>query len=509
MTNRRLRAGQFDHVMVEQWATRLERMRHRRAVHLHHDVVDQVVLLVPVLQARQQRAAARADLLDGGALGQDAGVDDIRSDHGLEQVVWEHCAPPDEPALRAETQGAEAALATRMHRHHPRARLDHCTQRALAGRSHSLQRVGIRRVAGEQLVAAIARQAHGDVLPGQLRDVVGGNSRGVGKRFVVVKRQRFGHFHRIGRDDLLVMVRAKGLCRTACLVHFVVRRVTEADREGLHRASGVPRHQRQHGRRVHAAAQERAERNIRAKTDAHGGVELRSQGVDHVFLGAAVRNRSVRPAPVPLMGDVAGARVDDHGGPWLQAMHAFEDRLLPRHVSEGEEVEQRSGVDRRGGLEHREDRLDLGTKQPLTVALVVIQGLLADPISSEHQSLARGVPDRHREHAAHPLEAGDAFGGIQVADHLGVARRRGVPSGPSQFLAQLDVVVDLPVLRHRDRATVDRDRLVPTGHVDDAEARRADRGNAVGEQAMVIRSAMAQDSHHRRQAALFGRLTGQ
>ena len=73
VARRRLRRGQLDHAMIEKRAPRLERMRHRRAIDLHEDVVGQVVVLVPLLQARQQRAARRANLGDRLALGQRAG----------------------------------------------------------------------------------------------------------------------------------------------------------------------------------------------------------------------------------------------------------------------------------------------------------------------------------------------------------------------------------------------------------------------------------------------------
>ena len=133
---------------------------------------------------------------------------------------------------------------------------------------------------------------------------------------------------------------------------------------------------------------------------------------------------------------------------------------------------------------------------------------LADAIAREDQSTPRRIPNGDGEHAAHALEAGDAFGGIQVANHFGIARRRGVATGFLQFVAQLDVVVDLAVLRHGDRPAVYRNRLVATGDVDDAQARGTERCGAVGVQAVIIRTAMAQRPHHGGQASLFGRLTG-
>ena len=66
-----------------------------------------------------------------------------------------------------------------------------------------------------------------------------------------------------------------------------------------------------------------------------------------------------------------------------------------------------------------------------------------------------------------------------------------------ELVAQLDVVVDLAVLRDGDRAAVDRDRLMAAGDVDDAQARRAERRRSVDEQAAVVRAAVAQRRDHR------------
>src|ERR671936_366022 len=49
------RGRALDDAVVEQRTPRLERMRHRRAIHFDEDVAGQIVLLIPPLQTRQQR----------------------------------------------------------------------------------------------------------------------------------------------------------------------------------------------------------------------------------------------------------------------------------------------------------------------------------------------------------------------------------------------------------------------------------------------------------------------
>ena len=63
-------------------------MRHRRAVDLHEDVVGQVVMLIPALEARQQRAAAAANVGHRAALRQHAGgAQHVGLDDGLERTL--------------------------------------------------------------------------------------------------------------------------------------------------------------------------------------------------------------------------------------------------------------------------------------------------------------------------------------------------------------------------------------------------------------------------------------
>ena len=106
-------------LMIEHRASRLERMRHRRAIDLHEDVVGQVVALIPLLQPRQQRARRRREsAATACALGQRAaGASTSRLDDRLEQVVGKHRPAPHEPCLRAERHRRQPALAARVDRH--------------------------------------------------------------------------------------------------------------------------------------------------------------------------------------------------------------------------------------------------------------------------------------------------------------------------------------------------------------------------------------------------------
>jgi len=56
-------------------------------------------------------------------------------------------------------------------------------------------------IAGEELVAAVARQRHGDALTGEGADAVGRDGGGVGERLVVDRRQAADEIEIVGVDD--------------------------------------------------------------------------------------------------------------------------------------------------------------------------------------------------------------------------------------------------------------------------------------------------------------------
>src|SRR5262249_52694892 len=116
--------------------------------------------------------------------------------------------------------------------------------------------------------------------------------------------------------------------------------------------------------------------------------------------------------------------------------------------------------------------------------------------------------NRDREHAAHPLERAEAVLGVELRDHFRVARRvERTPRG-MQFVAQLDVVVDLAVLHDGD-AAVDGDRLMTTGDVDDAETRRRQRRRTIDGEPGVVGPAMPERGDHPREPRRVSRPPGQ
>src|SRR5207253_1217091 len=103
--------------------------------------------------------------------------------------------------------------------------------------AHSLQRVANRRrrpfgaecgtephVAGKELVAAVARQHHRDLLPRKLRDDIRGNGRRVAKWTVVIPDELLDEIERSRLDDELRVIGLETAGDKLCVRRLVVSR---------------------------------------------------------------------------------------------------------------------------------------------------------------------------------------------------------------------------------------------------------------------------------------------
>ena len=117
-------------------------------------------------------------------------------------------------------------------------------------------------VAPEQLVAAVAGQAHGHVLAGDPGDQHGGDLGGVGERLVVDGGQVGDHgLGLVGAEVHPRVVGAQVIGHDLGVVGLVEAGVGEPDGEGAH-GGADSLHQGHHGRRVDAAGQERPHRHV-------------------------------------------------------------------------------------------------------------------------------------------------------------------------------------------------------------------------------------------------------
>ncbi len=164
-------------------------------------------------------------------------------------------------------------------------------------------RVAVRavgRVPAPQLVAAVSAHDDLDVPGGQPREEVRGQKRRVGHGLVqlverVVEHVEEGAFVERLADELDV----EPFGHEARVLRFVERGVLEADREGLHAASGGGR-ERRHARRVDTAAEKDPDGHVGDELGLHGAPELAPQLRRELGVSVRGRRRGRADAPVSL-----------------------------------------------------------------------------------------------------------------------------------------------------------------------------------------------------------------
>ena len=229
------------------------------------------------------------------------------------------------------------------------------------------------RVAREQFVPAVAAQRHGDVPPRESGEQIGGNDRGIGERLVQKRRHLGQHIQqRPALQDFLAVIGPVELRDPARVPGLVEGAFLEPDREGLDlRGRPQLRHQRHHGARINAAAQEDPQRHIADEPEAHGLFEPLAQLLGDLVLAAPVG--AVRKLEVPILPEAGLPGLPGQGMSRRQLVDAFEDAVRRGHILVGEVLAQapRLQLARAGGM--LQQGLDLGTKQELRRRFPVIQ----------------------------------------------------------------------------------------------------------------------------------------
>ncbi len=228
--------------------------------------------------------------------------------------------------------------------------------------------------------------------------------------------------------------------------------VGEVDREaahGLALRAELLGGQRGHRGRVEPAGEQGAARHVGHQLPGDDVLQQLAHVRDRGLLAVGVLGGlqlPVRAFPQPVAvehGQVAGA----------QFAHALPDGEAGG-LGEGEDLPQPVRADDGGGQRVGEDRLGLGAEQDAVVGLVVVEGLDAHPVADHDELLGPRVPDGEGVHAVELV--GQLFAPLQVAaEHdLGVGVGLEPVAAAAQFVAELDVVVRLAGVHHRDRAVL-------------------------------------------------------
>ena len=449
---RRQREREVRHDGVEERHARLERVRHRRAVGLHEQVVDEVDAEVDVLQAREQLGAlglgeARAQEVDGS---NGAAAGELRARVG-EKISFQpwcrssggRCAArrsaspcsrssPSRSSRQRSTSGAQrASPPTRARAGRPRT----CSSRRRA-RRRPRPRARPSRPRGE-----LARRGR-SAAPTSPRTA---------RR--TRRRARAGAAPRRGA------ARARGGASRSARRRCARRRArrTSARRSrsrtsAAARRSPAPRARRARpSRRRRRAARRPGRRSTRcARTESRSRARS-SSASSAVVLGAHLV-RGHRRRPREALEPVRAVRLlPDEQVPGRQLADVAEDRQRRRDRVEREERLERVEVD----LAARQ-RAQVGREREPAGGRAVDERLDPEAVAREHEPPPARVPERDGEHAAQERREAVAVLLVEVARAPRCRRACGSGGPPLELAAQLAVVVDLAVLDDRDRPVLVR-----------------------------------------------------
>jgi hypothetical protein len=247
-----------------------------------------------------------------------------------------------------------------------------------------------------------------------------------------------------------------------------------------------------HDARVEPAGNVPADRDVGPFVDVHRVQDQPGQLVLEVLLGV-VEVDFVIDLPVPPDLDLPAAGDQQVAG--QQFPHVLEQGLPVQAELEVQVVLERVRV----GLDladEREEGLGLARDVQDVPNLSVVEGLDPEPVAGGKELLLGLVPQAEGEHPAELLDTRLAPLAVGVQDDLGV--RGGLESLDSEFLTQLDVVVDLAVERDPIAVPVGH-RLLAGTEIDDAEPAvgEADVTAGVGPRPVPVRPAVLLEVVHR------------
>ncbi len=226
----------------------------------------------------------------------------------------------------------DEAIAPRNHvRQHEPERPEKRAQPAGAMRPVA-QRLLVPGVAAEELVAAVAREGDRHRLPRELGHQEVGYRGRVRDGLVEHRGDRVEDLLDPGMQHQLRVVGAERGRDRARRRGFVELLFGESDREGPHAPRGVAAHQRDDGRRIQAARQERAQRHLGFQVRGDSGVELRAQRLDQLRLVRRERARDAERSSTcaPARPSARSTAADDLAAACVRPRRCWRDRAHSR-----------------------------------------------------------------------------------------------------------------------------------------------------------------------------------
>jgi hypothetical protein len=199
---------------------------------------------------------------------------------------------------------------------------------------------------------------------------------------------------------------------------------------------------------------------------------------------------------LPVRLDAHAPVLGDELVPGRHLVYALERRPWRERRPEGEALLEGERIELGAQPRVMEERLRLRGEHQHALVQRVIKRSHAHAVAREHQALAGAVPQGVGEVAVERGRAPRPLLGVGVQDGLGVAARGERPAARHQRLAQLDVVEDLAVEGHPQRAVRRGERLLAAREVDDRQPPVAERDAPFQVHAALVGAAVAHGLDH-------------
>ena len=301
----------------------------------------------------------------------------------------------------------------------------------------------VRRIACEELVAAVPRQDDPHLSRCDLRDVPLRDYARSDSRFVEMVQdagENLWELRRVEEQIVMNRVREQGhLLDQPALVVLLFGEVYAEGLESVREILACPEHNR---RRVEPAAQMAPERHIAHELHLDRFVEEGAESLDRFGLVAD----TLAEGEVPILSDLGSTVLGRQIVTGRQDLDSLEEGLVPEDVLKREVVGEGPPVER---PQHRgvgEDPFDFRCERDATLGLPEVQRLDPESVSGQEQPPLAFVPDCEGEHPVQFMECVGPLLFVQMDDCLRVAvRAEGVAAFEESFPEGL-IVVNLPVV---------------------------------------------------------------
>ena len=305
---------------------------------------------------------------------------------------------------------------------------------------------------------------------------------------------------RVAVEDLGVMAGADLAGHQVLHGPLVDQLVGEADREsvpGAVQVMSVVMFADQAGdqRGIEAATQIETDIHVGLQTAGNGGAQPVFQ-ILVIRLSRRVQILCQRIVEIPVRRNGEPAFFQREQMSRRQAAHVGEQAVRADRAGEGQHLIQPGHVD--PAADHRvfQQRLDLGGEQQHAVAIDIEKRRDARLVPSQQKPVPCPVMECEGELAVQPFHEGGAVFLVKMDQHLHVDLRPEAVPPADEIVAQLPVIVDLPVTDESDCIVFIADRLVPAIQIYDRKTAKPERQTGSAGECLLVRPPVRQCVGH-------------